>query len=180
MDRYCLKCEGEMELYIFNWLKTEIIRIKQLQICKEHKNNKSNGTIAYHKIKKCKNSKKTIVIMDKDDIKDINKYRDKENNDIMMIISDPCLELVLLSFFEVNDAILDKKSIEEKLNKKLSNYNIKYKHEHNDFIKIIKLFQREINKNNEKYENWKKNLKNLKKQKKSNFIDLFTFLEGYK
>lgn len=173
--KYYYLVEGQMEEKIFKWLKNNQIKAKKLSLCKNPNHPKSicEGTIQLNKIKKCDNCSKTILIFDYDDIKNIEEYKKK---DCLAIISKPSIEIVLLAIFNVPESEISKKDIEIKLNNFLKKYDIKYNHNIESLVKILNL----IESNNKLFNDWIKNLQKLKELNKSNFIELYKFLEGYK
>lgn len=172
---YHILFEGEMEEILFNWIKLNIFKIGQdkLKICKEHRCN-NRGTVRLEQIKDNKCCFQ-IVVMDVDDISDADKYRKKQNENNLIIISDPCLEVVLYAIFEVCDAELDKKTLEQKLNQKLKDCKLEYKHKLSDLKNICMWLEN----NPEKINQWFKNLEKLNELEKSNFIEIINFLRKY-
>ncbi len=175
--------EGQMEEIFFSWLKdSSIFKNKTLSKCKIH-SHLIKGTPSEKNM--CNNSKNCCdkyLIFDVDNIDKevIVKYKKiaKEKN-ITLIINDPCLELILLSFFKyVEVEKINKKWIEDKLNIELKKINLEnYDHSPKSLGKIIEFLitsenhQKQFRVNLIKY---KENTNNPK----SNFIDLIKVLEG--
>ena len=150
MNKYIVKAEGAMENVFLNWLKDTIYKNKILTICRpcKTKSRNSTGTLSNKIIdetiiqerKKCC---RQFLIFDVDDVdfKKIEKYKIeiKKSNNIILIINNPCFELILLSFFRYcEQSYLDKKWIEEKLNIELKhNKQEKYNHDLTSLKKIL-------------------------------------------
>ena len=178
--------EGESEKIVLKQLKTAIIENRKISLCKECNNKFSNickGTISDKKITEFINSKcpcKKIVIMDQDEIPDkkIKEYKKLSNNDLLIIISIPNIEIVLLSIFENIGTTLHKHEIEKKLKQyfQIKFGNFEYKHGSSDSTNKILNYLIE----NKYFETWKENLNKLNELGLSNFIELINFLEETK
>lgn len=179
--------EGESEKIVLDKLKTEIIENRKISLCKECNNkfsNICNGTISDKKIIEFKNSKcpcKKILIMDQDEIPDkkIKEYKKFSNNDLLIIISIPNIEIVLLSIFENITTKLDKHKIDKKLKQyfQIKFGNFKYKHGPKSVDKILNYL---IENKSKSFKFWKENLNKLNELGLSNFIELINFLEQTK
>lgn len=180
--KYSLITEGKMERILFNWLKDSIYNRKDLSLCKEHScvdEGTLNDRLIKNKSNDCCNK---YFIFDVDDIEKVvlEKHIIKAKKEkVMLIINNPCLEIVLLSFFKYCDQEkIDKKWIEEKINKELKKLGwVKYKHD----IKSLGEILEKLSKSKKHKENFKKNLLKYKKRTInpcSNFIDLIKILEG--
>lgn len=181
--KYSLITEGKMEQVFFTWLKdTSIFKNKILSKCKPHSAS-DKGTLherlVTNSIPGCCNK---YFIFDVDGIAkempDKCKKRAKEKN-ITLIINNPCLEIVLLSFFKYCDQEnLTKDWIEEKLNAELKKLKwAKYNHD----LKSLGELLDNLSKSEEYQKNLKANLTKYKDQNNnpnSNFIDLIIMLEG--
>lgn len=168
-------------------LKTDIIQNKKISLCEKCNNefsNICNWTISDKKIIKFKNSKcpcKKIVIMDQDEISNekIQEYKKLSNNNSLIIISIPNIEIVLLSIFENIAIKLDKRKVEEKLNKHLKDKskNFEYIHSPDSINKILDYL---IENKYDCFKTWKENLNKLNELGLSNFIELINYLEDSK
>ncbi len=180
--KYSLITEGKMEQVFFTWLKdSSIFKNKIFSKCKNHSFS-GKGTLHERLItnvdKDCCNK---YFIFDVDNIaKDIPDKCKKLANDknIKLIINDPCLEIILLSFFKYCEQTnLEKDWIEEKLNIELKKMNWeKYNHD----LKSLGQLLNNLSKSEEHQRNFKINLIKYKQQTNnpnSNFIDLITILE---
>ena len=185
--KYSYMIEGESEEIVLDKLKTEIIENRKISLCKECNNkfsNICNGTISDKKIIEFKNSKcqcKKIVIMDQDEIPDkkIKAYKKISNNNSLIIISKPNLEIILLSIFQRIESELHKADVEKKLKlhfeKSVSKQE--YKHTLETTEKIMDYL---FNNKSKIFSNWKNNLIKLNELGLSNFIELINFLEETK
>ncbi len=180
--KFSIITEGKMEGIFFSWLKdSSIFKNKTLSKCKTHTHS-IKGTPSEKNI--CNNSKDCCdkyLIFDVDNIDKlkIEKYikKAKEEN-ITLIINDPCLELILLSFFKYFEVEkIDKKWIEEKLNIELKKIDLEnYDHSPKSLGKILRFL---ITSENHQ-EQFRINLIKYKEKQnnpKSNFIDLIKVLE---
>ena len=175
--------EGQMEEIFFSWLKdSSIFKNKTLSKCKIH-THCIKGTPSERNIcNKHKNCCDKYLIFDVDSIdrETIAKYKKiaKEKN-VTLIINDPCLELILLSFFiYVQVEKIDKKWIEEKLNNELKKINLEnYNHNPKSLGKILDFLVTSQN-HQEQFKNNLIEYNNRTNNPKSNFIDLITILEG--
>ena len=185
--KYSYMVEVECEKKFLFKLKTEIIENRKISLCKECNNefsNICNGTISDKKIINFKNSKcpcKKIVIMDQDKIPDkkIKEYKKFSNNNLLIIISIPNIEIVLLSIFENIATKLDKRRVEEKLNKHLKDKSKNFDYEHSP-DSINKILDYLIENKYDCFKTWKENLNKLNELELSNFIELINFLEQTK
>lgn len=119
---YSYLTEGKADQIVLFKLKTDIIQNKKISPCSTCKNrfpNISNGTILIDKLKEFANYHnqcKKIVIMDQDEISNekIQKYKQcSKNNNSLIIISKPNLEIILLSIFQCIESELCKADVEK-------------------------------------------------------------------
>lgn len=171
-NKYYLIVEGEIELRLVKWLKTDLLKCKTKTICKKHREDNCHGTIPTKKIKD-NNCCIQIILKDTDDIKQ-KDYKDKKTENNIIILSSPSIEIVLYAIFNYIDAELDIKTIEEKLNEQLKDYKIHYNHDIVSLNKILKLLEN----NEELSKKWLQNLEKLNESKKSNFYELIKYFKG--
>ena len=151
-NKYSIVCEGKTEKYLFRELKTTIFKNKKIHQCKKHKSKILKGTISSNDYV---NGNKCCVVfyiidvdhLDKNQI--WNHCRNIENKNGILIISKPCLEIILLSIFEnnLNIETITKDDIYQRLTKaliekKIINKDEKYSKTNNSsLIKLLKFLQ---------------------------------------
>lgn len=184
---YSYLTEGKADEIVLFKLKTDIIQNKKISLCSTCKNcfpNIYNGTISIDKLKEFANYHnqcKKIVIMDQDEISNekIQEYKKLSNNNSLIIISKPNLEIILLSIFQRIESELHKADVEKKLKlhfeKSVSKQE--YKHTLETTEKIMDYL---FNNKSKIFSNWKNNLIKLNELGLSNFIELINFLEKTK
>ncbi|MDK2819971.1 MAG: RloB domain-containing protein [Mycoplasmataceae bacterium] len=180
--KYSLITEGKMEEVFFTWLKdSSIYKNKIYSKCKSHS---VSGKGTLHEkliINSDKNCCNKYFIFDVDNItKEVPEKCKKSAKDknITLIINNPCLEIILLSFFKYCDQTnLTKAWIEEKLNIELKKLSWElYNHDLKSLGKLLN----NLAKSEEHQKNFKTNLIKYKQQTNnpnSNFIDLIIMLE---
>lgn len=181
--KYSLITEGKMEEIFFIWLKdSSIFKRKTLTKCRKHSTTNVgtlNNGLLQNESGDCCNK---YFIFDVDNIKkevlENHKILAKRRN-ITLIINNPCLEIVLLSFFKyIEQEEINKKWIEKKINQELKKLKWEdYKHDTKSLGKILE----NLSKSEECQKKFKENLLKYSKAKNnpcSNFIDLIVMLEG--
>lgn len=167
-NKYTIVCEGKTEMYLFQELKTTIFENRRIQQCKKHKAKIIKGTIGTNDYIDGNNCCKVFYLIDVDSLaKDKISLHNKniENKNGKLIISKPCLEVILLAVFEgnINVSTISKKEINDKLTKslisnKIINKNEKYSKSNNETLeKIIKFLKG----NKEFVNNWINNISKL-------------------
>lgn len=179
--KYSYIVEGESEEIVLKQLKTTIIENRKISPCIS---NICKGTISDKKITEFINSKcpcKKIVIMDQDEIPDkkIKKYKKLSNNNSLIIISIPNIEIVLLSIFQCIESELHKADVEKKLKLHFEKSVSKQEYKHTPET-IQKIMDYLFNNKSKIFSNWKNNLIKLNELGLSNFIELINYLEDSK
>lgn len=138
-SKYSLYIEGQTEGWFIKNLKTELLKIKNKTICKNHTKVQS-GACSEKSLKhilKSNNCCTTFIIFDdeNDNKQRISNYinsgkNSKKNN--VYIINKPCFEINLLMFFKRLDinVNLDSKQIRNLINQRLEELKAKFKYEH--------------------------------------------------
>lgn len=173
-------CEGLMEWELITNIKTIIIDCKYIKFCKQHSRKGPSYIDDVHKFYNddvCCLTQFIIFDKDKREQDFIEGLKNKYGNE-KIIVTYPCLELVLLNIFkQTTSGNISKKELEDQLTKELKkkNKSFEYKHSQN----IVKIFIN-ILRDKETYLKWKSNLKQLKQNGVSNFIDVIEFIENNK
>ena len=109
----------------------------------------------------------------------IQEYKKLSNNNSLIIISIPNIEIVLLSIFERIESELNKANVEKKLKLHFEKSVSKQEYEHSP--EITQKIMDYLFKNKSKiFLNWKNNLIKLNELGLSNFIELINYLEDSK
>lgn len=165
-SKYSLYIEGQTEGWFIKNLKTELLKIKNKTICKNHTKVQS-GACSEKSLKhilKSNNCCTTFIIFDdENDNKQrisnyINSSKNLKKNDVCIIVNKPCFEINLLMFFqklEIN-ANLDSEQIRRLINQRLEELNAKFKYKHD--IKSLEKMLCLIKQNN-LIQNFEDNLK---------------------
>lgn len=103
IKKYFYTVEGKTEELFFTKLKTDIFRCKKNNKCKKHKSEVTHGTIPINKIKKYNECCIQICIMDEDEINNIKEYENKRNNQNIIAISKPFIEIVFYALYNVSE-----------------------------------------------------------------------------
>lgn len=169
-NKYTIVCEGQTELYFFQGLKTTIFENRRIQQCKKHKPKILKGGIGTNSYIDGNDCCIVFYLIDKDDLSNDKIFKhDKniQNKNGKLIISKPCLEIIILAIFEnvINNPKISKKDVYDKLTKslisnKIINKDEKYSKTNNEVQeKIIKFLKN----SNKKYLNkWIDNISKLK------------------
>lgn len=167
-NKYTIVCEGQTEMYLFYELKTTIFKNNRIHECKKHKAKIIKGTIGTNNYINGNNCCNVFYLIDVDSLaEDKISLHNKniENKNGKLIISKPCLEVILLAIFEsnINVSTISKKEINDKLTKslisnKIINKNEKYSKSNNDTLKRIVKF---LENNSEFVNNWINNISKL-------------------
>lgn len=153
-NKYTIVCEGQTEMYLFQELKTTIFENKKIQQCKKHKPKVIKGTINTNSYIDGNDCCIVFYLIDEDELKSNEIFKHKQNiqnKNGKLIISKPCLEIILLAIFEnvINNPKTSKKDVYDKLTKslisnKIINKDEKYSKTSNIILeKIIKFLKRD-------------------------------------
>lgn len=168
-NKYTIVCEGQTEKYLFQELKTTIFENKKIQQCRKHKPKVIKGTISTNNYIDGNDCCIVFYLIDEDELKsnEILKHNQNiQNKNGKLIISKPCLEIILLAIFEnnINTSTISKKDVYKGLTRVLISHKIinkdeKYSKSSNIILeKIIKFL-----KHNEKCINdWINNISKLR------------------
>ena len=167
---YTFVCEGQTEEYLFHGLKTTIFKNKKIHQCKKHKPNIIKGTLSINDYIDGRNCCIVFYLIDNENIekdKIIEHNKNIKNKNGKLIISKPCLEIILLAIFKnnINVSTLTKNDLFKKLtrvliSKKIINKDEKYSKSDNKILeKIINFLEKD---GNEYIKNWIKNISKLK------------------
>lgn len=176
--KYGIFYKGPIDLILINNLRSKIIANPTKSLCKNKQHCRPlKGTISKRTINEILNDNsdccKKFIIIDKDKIPTDTINKLKSCKKITLILSEPCMEIILYSIFNKTESILTKEIIEYKLNEKLKQYKIKYNHDPESAKKIFDIFDD----NENLKENWIKNIEELNKDNKSNLIEFINFLK---
>ncbi len=176
---FSIRCEGKSEQKFINKIKDEVLINKKISFCKNKKHSKLiGGSININSIEDTKDCCKSFIVIDKDNLENLNQLKEKSmRENITLIITEPCFELILLSLF-TDKLIFDKRKIENELAKLINENN--YSHSVENLEKIFNKAFASNDKKTKTIDTFEKNLKFLNSKNKSNFILLYEFLKGGK
>lgn len=180
-NKYGIIYEGKIEGHLINFIKTEVYRVKTCTPCHNPNHDfEIGGSLSKKEINFIKSDKRNcctkFLVLDKDEKteEDIKRLNDILPTNYVLIISKPCIEVVLYGMFNVTEANLSNKVIEEKLCKELhKKYNFVYKHNEESIIKIIEILRED----KELLNKWLKNISKLNEIGHSNFYYLIQYFE---
>ncbi len=179
---FSLIVEGEIEREFITFLKAQIYQVKTMIICRRHSKT-INGTISLKHIKNdCSDCCLKVHIFDKDEIEDkVFKEIVKQihSYNLLSIVSNPCLEVVILCLFKEVNTMKSKKEIYEQLKQETKKYNLTFenKSKRNDLVKIYKWMENKVKKDKSFLSVWEKRLKTLNEKGISNFIDIIKLMK---
>ncbi len=184
LNAFSVECEGKCEELFITFLKDTVYKNNILRKCKRHSKCIS-GSIRNPEINnEHKGCCQKFIVIDKDNLED-KKIDDCllkcKQWEIDFIITIPCFELVLLSFFVEVSSLKTKRWIDDEFYKIFKSYDKHYdKGKKVENTKtIIGIIKSKMKHDDKLIDQWEKRLVCLKKNNISQFIDIVDLLKNY-